>query len=222
MPSDFRTLANLQTSLCSCCVGDLPHVVFRFALPDDGGLVARGGLEVAVEAVDGHVELAVLEPGVLNLARGGVPHVFAADRGLLEPLQRGGLFEPELVRLFDRALIHLLVLLGVDVGPLYDLGGGRERPRFSHERVNRYWLVLFSHRRCSYCPKFKGQIKANRQAIVNCCIRLNGVKSCWLPLGKVRLLERWLAVSFAWGLSVGRFAFHSKLASRRASGPRIL
>ena len=57
-------------------VGDAVHVVLRFALPDDGGLLAAC-LEMAVEAVDGDVELAVLKPSVLDLPRGGVPVEFA-------------------------------------------------------------------------------------------------------------------------------------------------
>ena len=66
-------------------VGDVFGFLFRFALPDDGGLLAAR-LEMAVEAVDGDVELAVLEKCVFDLPRGGVPDVLAGDAGLRETL----------------------------------------------------------------------------------------------------------------------------------------
>ena len=52
-------------------------------------------LQVAVQAVEGDVELAVLEPRVLDRAPVGVPRVFAGLGRLLEPVERGRLLQPE-------------------------------------------------------------------------------------------------------------------------------
>src|ERR1017187_7177577 len=57
-PSDFRTLANFDTSISNGEGLDFA----RFARPDDGRLVATGGGDVAIEAVVGEVDLATGEP----------------------------------------------------------------------------------------------------------------------------------------------------------------
>ena len=110
-------------------VGDALHFLFRLALPDNGGLLAAR-LEMAVEAVDGEVELAVLKPGVLDLPRGGVPVVLAGDGGLLEPFQRVRLLQPELIRLAEGALIHGVELRGVEERAPDDFRRRRERAAF--------------------------------------------------------------------------------------------
>src|ERR1700676_1761576 len=96
-------------------IGDVPRLGGIVALPDDGGLVAAL-VEVAVDAVPGDVEDAVLEPfdrylagcerGVLDLGEG------------LHPADPLGLFGPEGVGIADRAGIHLAVLGFVDKGAL--------------------------------------------------------------------------------------------------------
>ena len=68
----FQDVGELADFRVQFRVGDALDFFLRFALPDDGGLVAAR-LEMAVEAVDRDVELAVLEPGVLDFPRGGVP-----------------------------------------------------------------------------------------------------------------------------------------------------
>ena len=69
-----RKLADFRVQLR---ISDALHVLFRFALPDDGGLVAAR-FEMPVEAVDREVELAVLEKRVLDFPRARVPIKFAA------------------------------------------------------------------------------------------------------------------------------------------------
>ncbi len=60
-PSDFSTLANFETSRMQLLIGERADVA-RLAFPDDGGLVAAPGGEMAVEAVVREVELAADEP----------------------------------------------------------------------------------------------------------------------------------------------------------------
>ncbi len=69
---DVREFADLRVQFR---VGDALHVLFRLTLPDDGGLVAAR-FEVAIQAVDGEIELAVFKPGVLDLPRVRVPSIF--------------------------------------------------------------------------------------------------------------------------------------------------
>jgi hypothetical protein len=80
--------------------------------------LARFG-RMAVDAVVGGVERAVLEPFDRDVA--GVGRVLdLAER--LDPVDALGLLAPEAVRVFHRALIHLLVLGFVDEAALLPLG----------------------------------------------------------------------------------------------------
>ena len=99
-------------------VGDAPHIVLRLALPDDRHLVARGRLEMPIQAVGGHIELAILKPRMLHLARVGVPIELPCHGRRLHPVQRLRLFQPEGLRLADGALVHGLKLRGVQMGAL--------------------------------------------------------------------------------------------------------
>ena len=119
---DVRELADFGVQLR---VGDVFDFLFRFALPDDGGLISAR-CQMAVEAVGRDIELAVLEERVFDLSRGGVPDVLAGDGGFLEPVERVGLFQPELFRLIDGAAIKCVELRGVEVRAFHGLGGRRE------------------------------------------------------------------------------------------------
>ncbi len=86
-------------------IGELARVAL-FAFPDERGLVAGGGFEIAVQAVVDDVGLAADEPleeGLLALVEHGVP-------GLV-PFQLARLFGPEARQVFGRVLGH-----GVPVG----------------------------------------------------------------------------------------------------------
>ena len=94
------------------------------ALPDDRGLVAAL-VQMAVDAVGGDVEHAVLEPfdrdvagregGVLDLGEG------------LDPVDALGLLGPESVGVADRARIHVAVFGLVDKGALGPFGRIRRK-----------------------------------------------------------------------------------------------
>ena len=90
------------------------------ALPDDRGLVAAL-LEMAVDAVPGDVEDAVLEPFDRDVA-GREGDVLDLGEGL-HPADALGLLGPEAVGIADRARIHLLVLGVVDIGALGPIRG---------------------------------------------------------------------------------------------------
>src|ERR1017187_5637527 len=94
-PSDFRTLANFDTSISNGEGLDFA----RFARPDDGRLVATGGGDVAIEAVVGEVDLATGEP----FRPGTTPFEHLVPS--LEPVDLTGDFRPVSLRdvlgLFD-------------------------------------------------------------------------------------------------------------------------
>ena len=121
----FEDVGELADILVKLGVGDVLHIFLGFALPDDGGLVANG-LEMAVEAVDGDIQFAVLEPRMFDDTLVGVPLKLAGVRRFLEPIECGGLFHPEFFRVVDRARIHRVVLRGIDQGVLDDFRRRRE------------------------------------------------------------------------------------------------
>ncbi len=99
-------------------VGDVFGLGGVVALPDDRGLVGALG-EMAIDAVVGGVEDAVLEPFDRDVA-GRERAVLDLARGLV-PVEALGLLGPESVRILERARVHLLVLGGVDIGALLPL-----------------------------------------------------------------------------------------------------
>ena len=113
-----RMLASLQTSSCSCLIGDVPGLRRIVAFPDDGGLL-RARRQMPIDAVVGGVEAAVLEPLDRDIARPERRVLDLARRTV--PVQALGLFRPEAVRVLDRARVHLLVLGRVDIGALRPL-----------------------------------------------------------------------------------------------------
>ena len=131
-------------------VGDFFYLFLRFALPEDGDFIARFGFQMAVEAIDGHVELAVLEPGVPDDPRVSVPGEFSRDGGLLEPIQRVRLFQPERVRLANRAFVQGVVLRGVKMRALQNFRRWREGAGFLKQRIGRNGLVWHRHPRLDF------------------------------------------------------------------------
>ena len=101
--------------------------VARLSFPDEGGLGPPGGIDVAVEAVVGDVELAADEPlGVRRLPLEGLPP-------RLEPVELPGETLPEP----DGVLRGLSVDGGaVDVGALGELLGRRILPLFLEEGLD--------------------------------------------------------------------------------------
>src|SRR6266478_580863 len=96
-------------------IGDVPGLLGIVALPDDRGLVAAL-FEMAVDAVPGDVEDAVLEPFDRNIA-GRERRVLDLGEGL-HPADALGLFGPEAVGVADRAGIHVLIPGLIDPGAL--------------------------------------------------------------------------------------------------------
>ncbi len=110
-------------------VGDFLVVVWIVALPDDGGLVAAL-FQMAVDAVDAHIEDAVFEPFDRDVGIGVADFLDLGRR--LEPVEALGLLTPECVRIHDRVGIHLLVAVIVHIGTLLPLGRNCMNLNFGH------------------------------------------------------------------------------------------
>jgi len=98
----------------------------------EGDTVAQAGLDVAVDAIHGHVELAAQEP----LREGEVPLEHLAPG--LGPLEASGLRLPEGERVGRR----LVVDVGVRIGILGQCRRRRERPRLVQQRGQSLLLTL--------------------------------------------------------------------------------
>src|SRR6266853_4332445 len=91
------------------------------ALPNDGGFVLARGVDVAVEAVVGKIDLASDEP----LGPGEIPLENLVP--LLEPMQLAGDAAPELVGIVHRFFVEALVLFeALDVSLLAEFRRRRE------------------------------------------------------------------------------------------------
>jgi hypothetical protein len=113
-------VAELADLCVELAIGDLLIDVGIVALPDQGHLVAAG-VQVAVQAVVGHVELAAGEPFDVQVLR------VEAPVGDLVPFLEPAyivlcLLGPEAVGVLHRALVHLVVLRGGDIGRGGELG----------------------------------------------------------------------------------------------------
>src|SRR5580704_1320544 len=92
-----------------------------FALPDDGGFVLAGGLNVAVEAVVGEIDLSADEP----FRPWRIPLEDFVP--LLEPVQFAGYAAPELFGIVHRFFVKVLVFFeALDVSVLAEFGRGLE------------------------------------------------------------------------------------------------
>ncbi len=91
-------------------IGDVPALFRVVALPQDRGLVAPR-LQVAVEAVMGGVELAVVIPADMDVA--GEAAVLHLGEGC-EPVQSLALLPPEALGVVERLLIELAIAGVVD------------------------------------------------------------------------------------------------------------
>jgi hypothetical protein len=101
--------------------------IARLTFPDDRGLVAAGGADVAIETVRADVELAADEPF-------GVRRLPVEDPGpRLDPLELSGEAGPERFGIGGRARVDLRVVRERVLAPV---GGGREDARLVEERVN--------------------------------------------------------------------------------------
>ena len=99
-------------------IGDVLGLLGIVAFPDDRGLIGALG-KMPVDAVVGGVEHAVLEPFDRDIAR--------AEGAVLDlarcsvPVQALGFLGPKAVGVLERARVHLLVLVGVDIGAFLPL-----------------------------------------------------------------------------------------------------
>jgi hypothetical protein len=75
---------------------------------------------MAVNAVVGDVEHAVLEPFDRDVAR-RVGDVLDLGEGF-DPVDALGLLAPEAVRVLDRARVHVLVFCAIDIGAFRPVG----------------------------------------------------------------------------------------------------
>jgi hypothetical protein len=112
---DIGELADLVMQLA---IGDVLGLGWIIALPDDRGLLGTLG-KMPIDAVVGGVEDAVLEPFDRDVA-GAEGAVLDLGRRLV-PVQALGLLGPEAIRVLERARVHLLVLVGVDIGAFLPL-----------------------------------------------------------------------------------------------------
>ena len=109
-------------------VGELLHLTMqlligqsanlaRLALPDDGGLVLAAGLDMAVDAVVGEVELSPYKP----LSPRAVPLQHPVP--LFEPVQLAGHARPEFIRIVYRLFVQAFIFVhAFDVRLLAELG----------------------------------------------------------------------------------------------------
>ena len=115
-----QDVGHLADFVVQLAVGDVLGLRGIVALPDDRGLVAAL-LEMAVDAVPGRVQDAVLEPFDGDVA-GREGDVLDLMEGL-HPVDALGLLGPEAIGIIDRAGVHLAVLGVVDKGALGPIGG---------------------------------------------------------------------------------------------------
>ena len=110
-------------------VSDVLHVLFWFALPDDGRLIAAR-FQMPVKTVHREVELAVREKRVLDFPRVRVPVKLARDGRRLDPFERARLLQPECVRLTEGTLIHRFELRRIQQRMLDDFRRRRKCAAF--------------------------------------------------------------------------------------------
>src|SRR5690606_5125556 len=119
-------------------------LVPRLPLPNEGGLVPAPGLDVAVDAVIGDVELPADEP--LDPGRAPIQHLFPA----LVPVQQLCRLSPESLRVLPGTLVDRGV---VDVRLSGEVFRGRVSPRLGQQpgygahRVSRHDSLLPRSRR---------------------------------------------------------------------------
>jgi hypothetical protein len=128
-PTLLHRVGEAADLLVQLAIGD-PAVLARVvALPDDRDLVAAGG-EVAVHAVRGDVERAVMEPADMQVAGvvGDVLHLRVGP----DPVDPAAVLGPEADGILQGVRVHRLVLGGVDPGARgVLLRDGKEAP-FRH------------------------------------------------------------------------------------------
>jgi hypothetical protein len=120
-------------------------IFFGFALPDQGRLVAARAVEMAVEAIGTHVELASLKPIDFRLVEIGIENLVPF------PVPGDELFGsigPETLRVIGRTPEKGLVFRhALDVSCLLSLHRGGEQPNFfqkAFDFVNAHIIPLYS------------------------------------------------------------------------------
>ncbi len=93
-------------------VADVLRTIRIIRLPDDGGLVAAG-LQVAIQAIGGDIELAAVEPAGVEIA---FQEARVLDlRELLDPIEAAADSAPESIRVLDRLRVHSFVVGAPDL-----------------------------------------------------------------------------------------------------------
>ncbi len=117
VPQGVAKAAHLFVQLA---IGDAGVICRIIAFPDNGGLIAPGG-QMPVQAVHGHVQLAVGEPANVQIFLGVADILDLSER--LHPVQTLGLLGPEGFRIVKGRLIKALILCVCDMGaPGHSLG----------------------------------------------------------------------------------------------------
>ena len=115
--------ADIGIELLICKDPGLARLAFKY----DSGLVLAPGIQVAVDAVVGHIDLAAGEPFELRLLEIGLGYRVP----LLDPIQLLGGLSPESIGVIYRFLIDILVLLhALDIGLFAKLLGRLKNPVF--------------------------------------------------------------------------------------------
>src|SRR3954453_22686617 len=115
-----QDVGHLADFVVQLAIGDVLGLRGIVTLPDDRGLVAAL-VEMAVDAVPGGVQDAVLEPFDRDVAGGEGDVLDLVAR--FHPVDALGLLAPEAVGVRDRAGIHFAVLGVIDIGTFGPIGG---------------------------------------------------------------------------------------------------
>ena len=92
-------------------IGEDLSLLIRFSLPDDGGFVSKGGVQVPIQAVIGHIGVTAFEPFVENASLPDIKIIIKNFFRRLEPGQLTGCFAPETFGVVDRTVIEFLILI---------------------------------------------------------------------------------------------------------------
>ena len=112
------------------------------ALPDESGLVATPRVEMPIEAVGADVELAAVEPRVVELLETAGTHL--VER--LDPVEvLLGHLAPEALGVVERAGVHLAVLLHAGDAGVLDVGGASTSDLVGSQMLESLVAVLVGH-----------------------------------------------------------------------------
>ena len=127
-PEAFECRGKLANFSVQLAVGDLALHTRIIAFPDDRNLITAG-FKMSVQAVVRNIEFGTFKP--LDVSLVVVPFLdFVPWRVPVNELI--GLLGPERIRVIDGTLVHLLIFLIVDPGPVRRFGAHRVGFRFRH------------------------------------------------------------------------------------------